>query len=331
MKSKVTKNHANRFYAYMQKHKRVRYFSLTIGCVVGLLFLINLGRYVKKIIDNHLFKTEEFYFNSDKLTEDIKQFEIGFWDGVIPYDITIQMDSLKNDLKGASVDINYNITCQAGPGVNCELSKTQGLLQGSENGNNRDSFSVRINPTAQFHEGDSAQVTVKAIAEEPYRKEIGATFKLSVKYYRIGYKIIDKANQPYFDLLITNAARTCTVKQAFTVTSGGNTVSYNANDQIGSIAYDDLSAENKAKVQCALVTLNFNPNDLRLDMTNTNYLNRIEQHTRNLSDGYTYVDRLKFQVGAESSTIVRFYKMDVTRDYTYPITNNTSIVTFTAE
>ena len=331
MKSKVTKSHANKFYAYMQKHKRVRYFSITIGCVIGLLFLINLGRYVKKVIDNHLFKTQDFYFNSDKLTEDIKLFEIGFWDGTTAYNINVQMDSLDNDLKGTNIDISYSITCQAGSGVRCEVSKNQSVIQGSENGNNKDSFSVRIVPTAQFHEGDSAQVTVKARADEPYSKEIGATFKLNVKYYQISYQIIDKANQPYFDLLITNAARTCTVKQAFTVTSGGNTKTYNVNDTIGSIAYDDLSDENKAKVQCALVTLAFNPNDLRLDMTNTNYLNRIEQHTRNLSDGYTYVDRLKFQVGAESSTIVRFYKMDVTRDYTYPITNNTSIVTFTSE
>lgn len=323
MKSKVTKKYTSRFYNYMKTHKKVRYFSIAIGSIISLLFLINLGRYVKKIIDNHLLKTQEFYFNSDKLTEDIKLFEISYWNGTTPYDVNIQMDSLDNDLKGTDIDIEYSIECTSDGGVTCDLSKSQGYIEGSSNGNNRDSFVVTIRPTQQFREGDEVSVTVKASATEPYRKTIGATFKLIVNYYEIGYQIVDKANSTYLDVLITNAAKNYTIKEAFG--------SYNVGDQIDTITYETLSEDNKRKCVGAKVTLDFDPDILRLDMTNTNYLKNTGTTTTTLDDGFVYVNQLKFEMGAESSTSVRFYKIDVGQNYTYPIVNDTSIVTFTAE
>ena len=323
MISRVIKNSTSKFYIYMKNHKKVRYFSIAIGCVISLFFLINLGRYVKKIIDNHLLKTQEFYFNSDKLTEDIKQFEISYWNGTSSYDINIQMDSLDNDLKGTDIDIDYTITCEASTGALCDLSKTSSTIEGSSTGNNRDSFIVTIIPNDQFKEGDSVEVTVKATATEPYRKTIGAKFKLIVNYYQIGYQIIDEANRSYLTLLITNAAKNYTVTQAF-----GD---YSVGDQLDVFAYEALDPVDQAKCIGAKVTLEFDPNVLRLDMTNTNYLNKISSDTRTLSDGYVYVDKLVFGIGAESSAAVNFYKMDVTKDYTYPLVYPTSIVTFTAE
>ena len=323
MISRVIKNSTSKFYIYMKNHKKVRYFSIAIACVISLFFLINLGRYVKKIIDNHLFKTQVFYFNSDKLTEDIKAFEISYWNGTSSYDVNIQMDSLDNDLKGTDIDIDYTISCEVTGAAMCQLSKTASTIEGSNNGNNRDSFIVTIVPTGQFKEGDSVEVTVKATATEPYVKTIGAKFKLIVNYYQIGYQILDEPNQTYMTVLITNAAKNYTVTEAFG--------EYNVGDQLDVFAYEALSAENQAKCIGAKVTLEFDPDILRLDMTNTNYLNKISTDTEVLDDSFVYVNKLVFGVGAESSAMVKFYKMDVTQDYTFPIVNNTSIVTFTAE
>ena len=323
MISRVIKNSTSKFYIYMKNHKKVRYFSIAIGCVISLFFLINLGRYVKKIVDNHLFKTQVFYFNSDKLTEDIKEFEISYWNGTSPYDVNIQMDSLDNDLKGTDIDIEYTITCTVEGGAICSLSKTGSTIYGSQNGNNKDSFVVTITPTAQFKEGQSVEVTVKASATQPYKKTIGAKFKLIVNYYQIGYQILDQPNQSYMTVLITNAAKNYTVTQAFG--------SYNVGDQLDVFAYEALDPDDQAKCIGAKVTLEFDPNVLRLDMTNTNYLKNLGTHTTTLNDNYVYVDKLIFGVGAESSTIVNFYKMDVSQNYTFPNSSNSSIVTFTAE
>ena len=61
---------------YMKEHKKVRIFSITVISVISLFFIVNFGRYVKDIIVNYITRTQRFYFNSDKLTEDNKEFEI---------------------------------------------------------------------------------------------------------------------------------------------------------------------------------------------------------------------------------------------------------------
>ena len=44
---------------------------------------------------------------------------------------------------------------------------------------------------------------------------------------------------------------------------------------------------------------------------------------------YNYINQISFKMEAISSTKVRFYKIDATKDYTYPIKNPTSIITVT--
>ncbi len=306
-------------------------YKILIGLLLLVVILpvgITFSRYVYDFISYYILESNDFFFNSDKLGEHNIVYGVENWGGVGTFEIEFELNNHKNNLLTSVSDINYELNVTHSEDVQTSINLVNGTILTNEK---TDSYTVVVTPSRVFNTGETVRINIVAKSTSPYVKTLSATFNITVGRKGISYEIIDKANQPYFDLLITNAARTCTVKQAFTVTSGGNTKTYNVNDTIGSIAYDDLSDENKGKVQCALVTLAFNPNDLRLDMTNTNYLHKIEQHTRNLSDGYTYVDRLKFQVGAESSTIVRFYKMDVTRDYTYPITNNTSVVTFTAE
>lgn len=62
-------------------------------------------------------------------------------------------------------------------------------------------------------------------------------------------------------------------------------------------------------------------------MTNTNYLNAISTRTTNIN-GSNYISEITFKVEPISSAVVRFYKQDVTKDYTYPIINSNSIIDF---
>ena len=76
-----------------------------------------------------------------------------------------------------------------------------------------------------------------------------------------------------------------------------------------------------AKCYSALITLSFDPTVVVLDMTNSNYLNATNVTTQNVS-GINYTNGITFEVEPISSTIVRFYKNNVSQNYTYPITNN---------
>ena len=92
----------------------------------------------------------------------------------------------------------------------------------------------------------------------------------------------------------------------------------------------NLSNENKEKCYSALITLEFDPKEILLDMTNTNYLNAINTTTTNI-DGSNYINSMTFKVEPISSAVVRFYKVDVNKDYTYPIINSKSIIKVTTK
>ena len=79
-----------------------------------------------------------------------------------------------------------------------------------------------------------------------------------------------------------------------------------------------------------MVTLNFDPNVVLLDMTNTNYLNAINTTTKKIGNS-NYINSITFKVDPISSATVRFYKVDVSKDYTYPIVNSKSIINITSK
>lgn len=314
----------DKFFLFFKNHKKIRYFTLVLGSCLGLFFIANFGRYVKYIVDNYLSKTQEFYFNSNKLTEDEKKFVINYWSGTDDYDVNIELNSLANDIKGVDIDIKYDLVCTASTGATCTINNNEGVIKGKNSGgNNKTSFIATMHPTALFKEGDSVSIKVEATASEPYKKTLSATFTFVVGYYNISYYIEDKAYQPYFNVLITNGLENYTVREAFST--------YNVNDQIGSSIYNTLSDEDKAKCSGAEVTLDFDPNKYRLDMTNKNYLNNKGVEVTQI-ESFDYVKKLKFSMDPMSSTIVKFYKVDVSKDNTYPLgDSDIPAVSFNAE
>ena len=47
-------------------------------------------------------------------------------------------------------------------------------------------------------------------------------------------------------------------------------------------------------------------------------------------NGVAYISTITFDVDPMSSNVVRFYKLDVSEDYTYPHNNDPSVITFNA-
>ena len=63
-------------------------------------------------------------------------------------------------------------------------------------------------------------------------------------------------------------------------------------------------------------------------MTDSLFLRHLSTNYReDTIDGYRYVSKFSFKVNAASSNTIIFYKDDITRNYTYPVVNNSSIIT----
>lgn len=285
-------------------------------CTISIVFVF--GRYVVNNIKNSYTKSKEFYFNSDKLDANNPSYQINNWSGVDDYLITINMNSRENNLLTSSYDIDYEISYISSNNVICQLSKTTGTIYSNTN---TDFFNLIIIPNTTLNTGDKVFVEIQAKANEPYQKTIKARFTLQVGKENLSYEIVDKYNNPYLQLKITNTLSYYIVRERFD--------NYTVGDKITEEIYLTLSKDNRQKCHSAIVTLNFDPNYVLLDMTNTNYLNAISI-TNIIKDSYNYINGLTFSMEASSSVTIRFYKIDVLLDYTYPNVDNEPIINVTS-
>ena len=309
--------------SYRQQKRKYNRKILILICLlfISLLpFITTFSRYAINSLNEYYSRTKEFYFNSDKLDVYTPEFLIDNWSGVEPYPIQVKVNSMKNNILGASYNIDYEIEaeCTTHNAV-YTLSQTSGTI--SKN-THEDSFTLNVIPNANLEIGDEVNVVITAYTTEPYERTLSGSFTLRVGRESITYVIEDSANSPYCELKVTNT-------QSFYIKDPEYADAPIAN-RVTIDEYLALSPENQAKYHSALITLTFNPAVVRLDMTNENYLNAISVDDTTLN-GYTYINELKFKVDAISSTTVRFYKVETSRDYTYPNNSNNSVITFVAQ
>ena len=161
---------------------------------------------------------------------------------------------------------------------------------------------------------------VETTATEPYTKTLSGTFALVVGHYGLSYEIDDSINSPYLNIRITNTLDYYVVRQAF-----GN---YTVGTQLDVDTYLDLSDTNKEKCASSIITLAFDPTEILLDMTSEEYQNALSVNTETIN-GYEYINSISFKIDAMSSNQIKFYKVDVSENYTYPNNNDSSIITVT--
>jgi hypothetical protein len=300
-----------------KKKYNKKIFILICLLIISLLpFVTTFSRYAIKKLNEFFNKSQEFYFKSDKLGEDDPLFLIDNWSGVDDYQIQINMNSMENNILSASYDINYNISYTCSNNILCTLSKTSGTISQSTN---RDFFILTVIPNAELDTGDEVSVNITATADSPYEATLTGRFVLKVGKENITYTIDDSESSQYFNVNITNTQSYYTVDTAFS--------SYSVGKKITIDEYLSLTDENKSKCHSALITLSFNPEEVLIDMTNSNYLNAIDIKKVQINS-YEYVNEITFKVDAISSSTVRFYKVNVDEDYTYPNSSDYSIVTF---
>ena len=291
-------------------------FYLIIGFIAFSTF--SLGRYAYGEIKNYFFRTKRFYFNCDKLAENGQNVEMTNWSGVGSYTVKYNMNSYSNQLLKSEEDIEYDIDFECSSNVVCSIvnNKTNGTI--SKN-TNVDDFTIVITvpPQTILHDMDVVELSVEASSTSPYEKTLTGTFRLVVGHYGLSYEIEDSRNSPYLNTRITNTLDYYIVREAF-----GN---YQNGAQIDMDTYQALLDSEKEKCASSIITLNFNPNVVILDMTSEIYQNAISMQTQTIN-GYSYINSISFKIDAMSSTTVKFYKNDVTLDYTYPAVGAQSVI-----
>lgn len=300
---------------FIKKFGKKIYIVIGIIVVLGITF-ISYGRYIYNDIRDFYLASRSFYFNSDKLKANRAIYQVDTWSAVDPYTIVINMNSSKNNLVHANSDIDYNITYICSDNVLCSINKSVSTIYASSHS---DSFTAVITPNGTFSDGDEAYMEIYANSVYPYKKKLSARFILKVGKIGLSYSIDDEVKRPYLNFNITNTFDYYLVKEDFD--------KYKVNDRIDRSTYMNLSDVNKKKCTSAMISLSFDPNDTILDMTSSAYLNAYNVSIINI-DGYDYVNGITFKMDSESSETIKFYKRDVTMDYSYPFVNDNSIIDF---
>lgn len=305
---------------YFNELKKKAYIKPLIFLIL-LLIVIPLGytltRFIMDKFSSHYIESKNFYFNSNRLKKNNPLYKINNWSGVGNFTVEVAVNSHKNNLLSSDFDVTYTVSYTCPADVICSIDKSEGVIYKASH---TDTFTLTITPNKAFNDGESITIHIEATSTAPYVETISADFQIEVGKRGISYSIDDEVNRPYLLVSVTNALTYYTVKEAFG--------SYQIGDQIDSYVYKALPDNEKAKCNSALITLEFDPDDIILDITSS-ILNKsiTEEQTIN---GIPYVKKITFPMDAMSSIEVRFYKVDYTKNYTYPFDNIESIVSFTA-
>ena len=294
-----------------------RLFLTSIFFLLLMIIVPTFGRYVGKEIKDYYLISKNFYFNADKLEPNSIVYQVENWSGVDSYDVTFNLDSYKNNTVYSNSDIEYEVTYTCSSNVACTINKTNGIIYAAKH---TDSFTITINPIKPLDDGEKATIEVQAKSISPYEKVLKGKFNVVVGKMGLSYEILDEKDSTYFEVAITNTLDYYIARETYD--------KYEKGMKIDIDTYLELPDNEKQYFASSIVTIDFSPLEALLDMTSSAYLDAVSTNTT-IIDNHNYINNVSFKVDALSSYRVKFYKVDTSRDYTYPFDNNESIVDVT--
>ena len=283
--------------------KNLKLFIIIFTILIMSPLAVSLAKYVYSNILDIYFASQDFYFESDKLKRDGTIYSLDYWNGVDSYEIAINLNSYKNNSLKSSTDIDYLVNYNCPSNVTCNVTKTKGTIYKSSN---NDIFYLTITPKETFKDGESISVDLSALSTSPYKKSLSATFKLVVGKYGLSHEISDSSNNIYLEVKVTNTIESYTIKKAFST--------YKIGDSISMDVYNSLTKEEKANCVSASITISFDPNVVYINNNSTTFLNGYDIKTTKINN-YDYVNKFTFNMDANTSSVVKLYKKDKTKDY----------------
>ncbi len=294
-----------------------KYKIVIIGMCIILfsIFAITLAKYVKLDFHSYFLNAKHFYFTSNRLKKDSPVYLVNNWSGVGSFNISFDLLSEKNSYVYTDYDIPYTVTYSCPNDVVCTLDKPSGTIYHTSL-THSDTVTLSVNPTRNYAENERLTITITANSVSPYQEEISASFQYVVGKQGVTYQIEDETNRPYMIFKVTNAINYCTVIEAFST--------YSIDDLIPNEVYRTLSDTDKAKCVGEDISISFNPNTIFIDTTDN--LIDASTYTTTTISGTAYINSLDFNVAPVSTVAIKFYKVNPSLNYTYPLNNNTSII-----
>lgn len=268
--------------------------------------VVTLSRYIYNKAYDFVLMANKFYFNSDKLTVDGKEYRVNNWSGLESFNIQFELNNKKNNLLTSTSDIYYEVEMECIGDVTCEINNTEGIIYSDEY---TDEFTIDITPNRIFDDNESVTVNVVARSTKPYKKTLSASFVISVGKQGISYEVVDEPGNATFEFVITNSLSSYKVYEAF----GG----YRVGDELTVEEYKTLSDDDKSKCASAIAKIDFQPHLLIIDSTSK----VLEKAKTDFIYGYygiKFINSIEFNMDPSSTTAIRFYKTDVNKDFTYP-------------
>lgn len=271
--------------------------SIVVILVVLIFSITVFGRYIYNNAREAYFVARQFYFSSDILTVNGSNYQYDNWGGTGTYAIEFELYSYLNSLSKLDYDLGYTITCTTSDsdkvrvGINSdEVGAPTTITDVIPASTNTSKIGLFVTPITEIAKNDSVKVQVTASTSVPYQKTISCEFTIkAVTQGENTYLIQDDVNQDYAIL--------------------------------------SLTCVNESGAQ---VTLEFDPSKLRIDMNDEVYINRIvEKDATSTINGDIYVKKIVFNIDAETTKNVKFYKVDKTKNYTYPGVQPTSPIIVT--
>ena len=298
----------------MKKIKKIT-IIIIIACLL-LIFSPTLAKYVKEEFHSYFLNAKNFYFTSNRLKKTNPTYLINNWSGVGSFNISIDLSSQKNSLVYSNYDIPYQVSFICPNDVVCQLDKSSSTIY-STSSTHSDTVTLSVNPTRSYNENERLQIYIEASSTSPYIETIGAYFEYVVGKQGITYEIEDEENRAYLLFKITSAINYCEVVTAFD--------DYEVGDYIESSIYRQLSEANRQKCLGESISISFNPNVILLDTTNS-FIDSCTVSNTTINN-ISYVSGLQFNIEPLSTIAIKFYKTNISSDYTYPRNSNSSIIT----
>ena len=315
------------FITFFKSHKYIAVLLILILSGVVLSFGIKYSAYAYNVLRVYYLRTQNFYFNSNKLTLDNKNYRISPWPGTSDQTIDITMNSKDNSLKLATTDITYDVEVSCHDDyndnvnrINCYLKENdtdtakRNKLQNMEIvydedalNTNTDSFKVVVEPLENginLKTGDEITVEVTAKATAPYTQTLKGTFVIVVGNYGVDFIIKDEKSQLYLDSIVTNTL--------------DNAVYFRMDFPIDTLSFDmsNMIYNNCTKVDNIT--------------TGVDCAYRTSNKTIN-NTSYEYISGIDFKMNAKSSMLVRYYKngTNVNTDFSFKVGDtNGPIITY---
>lgn len=285
----------------MTKQKKLNKKKLIVVVLI-IIFILSIpvfGRYIYHSIREAYLLSKQFYFTSDVLTTTGSNYTYTEWGGLDEYAIEFNLYSYNNELAKLDYDLEYTVTCEVittdkitaviDDGLTGS-STLNGIIYGvPPTGTNESSVRILVNPIVELNRGDIVKLRVTAKTEEPYKKQISCTYTLEVAQETLN---------------------------TFTI------------EDVENRDYAILKLINKYETATPVV-LEFDPNELRLDLNDEIYRDNTNVETTTISGEGTFINKIEFTLEAEAAKYVKFYKVDKAQNYSYTGVEATSTITVT--